>query len=159
EGERKALEISDIMGVEFTASMEKKVVQVHCRGGQGRSEYEFAYSGVNDCNALYELFGGNKVCKLGCLGLGSCIKVCPVEAIDYDREGLVWVNKEKCISCGKCIEVCPTGVMLLVPYEADYIVACSSTDKGAKVRKYCSGKDRPVPYTGMDGTAVHIPIT
>ncbi len=137
-GEDAAKGISEIMEVEFNGTIEKKVPQVHCRGGQGRSEYEFDYFGIKDCNALYALLGGNKVCKFGCLGLDSCIQVCPAGAIDYDSESLIWVDKEVCIGCGKCVEVCPTGVMRWIPYSADYIVVCNSTDKGARVRKYCS---------------------
>ncbi len=83
------------------------------------------------------MFQGEKVCKYGCLGYGSCIDVCPVDAIDYDEEGLVWVDKDKCIACGKCIDVCPTGVIKMIPYSADYIVACNSNDKGAVARKAC----------------------
>ncbi len=137
-GPATATNISEYMGVEFSGLAEKQVTQVICRGGEKTSQYAFEYTGVADCNALYALFGGNKVCKFGCLALGSCIKVCPVDAIDYDKEGLVWVDKEVCISCGKCVTVCPTGVMQWLPYEADYFVACSSTDKGGRVRKYCT---------------------
>ena len=137
-GEDTLRRISNIMGVEFTGGVEKKVAQVHCRGGRKTSKLIYQYNGLHDCNAIYALFNGNKACKFGCLGEGSCIAVCPVEAIKYDTEGLVWVNKEKCVSCGKCIEICPTGVLQWVPYDADYLVACNSTDKGAAVRKYCS---------------------
>ncbi len=133
-----AKQVAEIMGIEYKrASVEKRVPQVHCRGGISTSEYAFEYSGVEDCVALHALFGGNKVCKFGCLGLGSCIRVCPVDAIYYDSDGLVWVNKEICISCGNCVKICPTGVMQWLPYESDYLVACSSKDKGAQVRKYC----------------------
>lgn len=130
--------IAGIMGQEVEVSDQKLVAQVHCRGTQKTSSLQYSYRGIEDCNAMYALFKGDKVCPYGCLGLGSCIKVCPVDAIGRDEEGRVVVDKEKCISCGKCVDVCPTGVMKMVPYDADYIVACSSTDKGAKVRKYCS---------------------
>jgi Na+-translocating ferredoxin:NAD+ oxidoreductase RNF subunit RnfB len=135
--------ISEIMGVEFKpSSTERMFPQVHCRG-QNKSEIAFNYTGIADCNALFAFYGGNRICKYGCLGLGSCIRACSVGAIGYDNEGCVWVNKEKCISCGRCVEVCPTGAMRWVPYSADYIVACNSEDKGSKVRKYC-----PVGCTG-----------
>jgi Na+-translocating ferredoxin:NAD+ oxidoreductase subunit B len=137
-GEEAGKKIGSIMGQEVTSSGEKQVAQVHCRGTKATSTYLFKYRGIKDCNAAYALYLGDKECKFGCLGLGSCIKVCPVDAIDYDREGCVVVDKELCISCGKCIEVCPSGVMKFVPSHADYIVACNSTDKGALVRKYCS---------------------
>ena len=130
--------IAEIMGQDVdVGSSEKMVAQVHCRGTHGRSSFQYEYRGVVDCNAIHSFFGGDKVCPFGCLGLGSCIKVCPVDAIDYDEEGLVWVDRDTCISCEKCVEVCPTGVMKMIPYSADYIVACNSTDKGGKVRKYC----------------------
>jgi Na+-translocating ferredoxin:NAD+ oxidoreductase subunit B len=136
-GNDTATALGDIMGVKVEEFGEKKVAQVHCRGGKSKAQYDFLYLGLQDCNALYPMYGGNKSCKYGCLGLGSCIRVCPVDAIDYDSEGLVWVDKEKCISCGNCITVCPTGVMQYVPYTADVIVACNSKDKGAVVRKIC----------------------
>ncbi|MFP3958880.1 MAG: RnfABCDGE type electron transport complex subunit B [Spirochaetaceae bacterium] len=129
--------IARIMGQEVDLSVEKMVAQVHCRGGKDVTTYEFEYQGMQDCNALHILYGGNMVCKQGCLGLGSCIRVCPVDAIDYDEDGKVWVDKDVCISCGKCIDICPTGVMRWVPYSADYIVACNNTDIGKNVRKYC----------------------
>jgi Na+-translocating ferredoxin:NAD+ oxidoreductase subunit B len=137
-GNDAAAAIAKIMGKEIDLSAEKMVAQVHCRGGRDVSSYEFNYQGMEDCTALYLLYGGDKVCKESCLGLGSCIRVCPVDAIDYDEEGKVWVDKDVCISCGKCIEICPTGVIKWVPYSADYIVACNNTDTGKNVRKYCS---------------------
>jgi electron transport complex protein RnfB len=137
-GEPVASRISEIMEIAIDYSKEKMVTQVHCRGGATRSKYDFEYSGLEECNAAYSLYGGDKACKFGCIGLGSCIRVCPVNAISYDSENLVWVNKDKCISCGKCIDVCPTRVMRFVPYGADVIVACNSTDKIAVKKKYCS---------------------
>lgn len=136
-GPGTATELGRIMGREVDVSDEKLVAQVHCRGGKGTAEYKFEYEGIEDCNAAMLLYCGAKQCPFGCLGLGSCIKVCPVDAIDYDESGLVWVDRDLCISCGKCVDICPTGVMKMVPYAADVIVACNSTDKGGVVRKYC----------------------
>lgn len=137
-GPTTAARLGEIMGQEVDTSGEKLVAQVHCRGGRDVSSYEFDYAGLTDCNALFLLYGGDKFCKYGCLQLGSCIRVCPVDAIDYDDEGKIWVDKERCISCGKCIEICPTGVMKWVPYSADYIVACNNHDPAKIVRKICS---------------------
>ena len=137
-GSDVAAKLAIITGIEVDVAMEKMVAQVHCCGGKETSKYKYEYSGVNDCNAIYFLFNGDKVCSYSCLGLGSCIKVCPADTISYDSEGLVWVDKEECIGCKKCIEICPTGVMRMIPYSADYIVACNSMDKGGVVRNYCS---------------------
>lgn len=136
-GASVAKTVAQIMGVEVETSDARVVAQVHCRGGVDVSTYSFRYTGLSDCNALFALFGGDKVCKQGCLGLGSCIRVCPVNAISYDSQGKIWIDRDACIACGKCIEVCPTGVIKYIPYDADYIVACNNTDKGAAVRKYC----------------------
>jgi electron transport complex protein RnfB len=136
-GEETSAKLARIMGVQIKISKVKRVTQVHCCGGKTNAKYQFRYSGIKDCNALFPLYGGNKVCKAGCLGLGSCISVCPVDAIGYNEEDLVWVDKGKCIGCGNCITVCPTGVMQYIPYTADVIVACNSRDNGALVKKYC----------------------
>jgi Na+-translocating ferredoxin:NAD+ oxidoreductase RNF subunit RnfB len=137
-GEKIAKTLAKIMGVEVSFTKERKVAQVHCRGGIKTAEYLFDYRGLDDCTALYLLFGGDKACKASCLGQGSCLKICPVGAISYDGEGLVWVDKDLCVSCGKCIDICPTGVLRYIPRTADYLVACNSTDKAADVQKYCS---------------------
>ena len=136
-GPTAVAEIGRIMGREVEISEVKLVAQVHCGGGEGTAEYVFDYEGVSDCNAAVLLYGGAKKCPHGCLGLGSCIKVCPVDAIGRVENGLVWVNRDLCISCEKCVAVCPTGVMKMIPYGANFIVACNSTDKGGVVRKYC----------------------
>ena len=44
-----------------------------------------------------------------CSGCGTCIGVCPVEAIkfDYNSEPHIKIDKNKCIKCNLCYEVCP----------------------------------------------------
>lgn len=137
-GAESAKAVAAIMGKEVTIAQARRIPQVHCRGGRETSTYHYQYEGAKDCNAIHSLFGGDKVCPNGCLALGSCIKVCPADAIGYDTAGLVVVNRELCISCGQCINVCPTGVMKWIPYDADVLVACNSNDKGAATKKYCS---------------------
>ncbi len=136
-GEPTAFKIAELMGKEVSFNSDKKVAQVFCKGDRETSTYQFDYNGIKDCNALYALYGGDKTCPFGCLGLGSCIKVCPTDAIKYYKKGLVFVEKDMCITCGKCVDICPTGVMQMLPLSADCYVACNSTDKAGKVRKYC----------------------
>ena len=137
-GPEVAQKIGGIMGKEVDVSGEKMVAQVHCRGTAATSTRKYDYKGMEDCNAMYSAFGGDKVCPHGCLGLGSCIRVCPVDAIVKTEAGYLEIDRDKCISCEKCIDVCPTGVIKMIPYSAAHIVACNSTDKGGAVRKYCS---------------------
>jgi Na+-translocating ferredoxin:NAD+ oxidoreductase subunit B len=133
-----AAALAALEGAPETRTDGKLVTQVHCRGGRGTARYKFEYSGVADCSALHALYGGDKVCSFACLGLGSCIRVCPVRAIGRDAAGLVWVDKDRCTGCGRCVEVCPSRVMRWVPGSADYIVACSSTDDPQTVKSCCS---------------------
>ena len=137
-GPDAAAELAGIMGAEVQTGLRKMVAQVHCSGGCDTAKYVFEYKGIRDCNALAALAGGNKACKYGCLGLGTCMTVCPVDAIGYDDSGLVVVDREVCISCEKCIEVCPTAVMQMLPYDADYMVACNSRDKGPVTKRACT---------------------
>ncbi len=136
-GEKVEKTLAKILGVEVSYT-EETMVQVHCRGGEGTAEYLFSYRGLDDCRALYMLFGGDKECKFSCLGQGSCIKVCPREAIFRDRGGLIRVDRERCDMCGRCLDVCPTGVLRRIPKAADFIVACNSTDKGPVTAAICS---------------------
>ncbi|MGL1894387.1 MAG: RnfABCDGE type electron transport complex subunit B [Spirochaetaceae bacterium] len=136
-GDTLVSQISDLLGVEAT-NVERMVAQIHCRGGQGTAKEQYNYDGITGCNAKYQLYSGDKLCKFGCLGDGSCMTVCPVDAIYRDEKNLIWVNKELCVGCEKCVDICPTNVMKMIPYSADYIVACHSQEKGKSVKSKCS---------------------
>lgn len=41
---------------------------------------------------------------------GTCISVCPVDAI-YAEEFSVRIIEQQCIKCGKCITVCPAAAI------------------------------------------------
>ncbi len=133
-----AKKIGEIMGTAVEMDGEKMVAQVMCRGTRETSATKYEYKGIDDCNAMHSSFGGDKECSYGCLGQGSCIRVCPVDAIRKTPAGYLVINRDKCISCEKCVAVCPTHVIKMIPYTARDIVACMSTDKGGAVRKYCS---------------------
>ena len=81
--------------------------------------------------------GGPKACNNGCLGYGTCAKVCPFNAISI-VDGIAVVDKEKCKACSKCIAVCPKNLISLVPKSAKIAVSCKSTDKGPVTMKACS---------------------
>ncbi len=42
-----------------------------------------------------------------CIRCGSCVEVCPENAIRLTQEG-IFTNEELCIICGKCADICPT---------------------------------------------------
>jgi RnfABCDGE-type electron transport complex B subunit len=137
-GPKTVSRITEILGMEAVGMPETRMVtQVHCCGGPMDTKTLGRYLGIKDCNALYALGAGSRACKEGCLGLGSCVRVCPVGAIGWDAHGRVWVDRENCIACGRCVDVCPTGAMRWVPYDADFVVACNSTASPRQVRGAC----------------------
>ena len=46
-----------------------------------------------------------------CIGCGSCLMVCPAEALRRMPDGTVRIDTVRCRKCGVCADVCPTGAM------------------------------------------------
>lgn len=136
-GQPLACNIAKIMGVEAGQAADKKVAVLKCGGGKEQCPPKFDYDGVQTCKAAQTTGGGFKSCSYGCLGLADCARVCPVDAIEINDNGLPVVDKSKCISCGKCVTACPRGLFVLLSISAKYHVNCSSKDKGAVARKIC----------------------
>ena len=136
-GAALAEKMGQIMGLSVDVHQERMVAYVHCRGNVDVTGQDFTYQGMDDCNAAYLLQAGPNACKEGCLHLGSCMKVCPAEAIHRDEKGFIVVDPDKCIGCQKCTTVCPTGVIRMVPASATHVVACNNHEPGGKVRKEC----------------------
>lgn len=135
-GAEVAAKISEIVGVE--AELVKNVAYVKCAGDCEHAKEKYHYVGNTNCaDAANIPGGGSKACSYGCLGLGSCVKACEFDAI-HVINGKAVVDKEKCVACGKCIAACPKNLIELIPYEAQYVVKCSSKDRGLEVKKACS---------------------
>ncbi len=117
-------------------SVEKRVAVVLCGGDRSEAIRRFAYNGITDCAAANATAGGDKGCAYGCLGYGSCARVCPVGAIRIEN-GLAKVDKAVCIGCGKCTAVCPRKLIKLAPASETIHILCSSKDKGPAVKKVC----------------------
>lgn len=104
-GQPVADKIAAVMGVE-TESGIRKTAFVRCQGDCDKTTLDYEYTGIEDCRMLsFVPNGGAKTCNYGCLGFGSCVKVCPFDAIHVEN-GVAVVDREKCKACGKCIEVC-----------------------------------------------------
>jgi len=136
-GQPVADKIAEVMGVEAEEGV-RKVAFVKCQGDCDKTTVDYEYTGIEDCRMLsFVPNGGPKSCNYGCLGFGSCVTVCPFDAI-HVVNGVAVVDKEKCKACGKCIEVCPKKLIELIPYDSKYAVACSSADKGPVTMKDCT---------------------
>ncbi len=111
-GPETAENVAAIMGqaVEYR---EPQIAIPDCTGGE-RAEPLYLYEGALDCRAQHMLHGGGKMCPEGCLGLGSCVRACPFDAIQMGKHGFPVVDPDKCRACGKCEEACPRGVIAVL---------------------------------------------
>ena len=107
-----------------------------CQGGWSRSAKKFVYEGVQDCRAVM-LIGGDKACSYGCLGYGTCERVCPFGAITMTGDHLPFVDIQKCTGCRKCEAACPTQIIEVLPESKQVLIACHSKDKGADTKRSC----------------------
>lgn len=133
-GAETAQKIAEIMGVEAGETV-KMTAYVRCSGGSNASR-KYDYEGAIDCLAALKVAGGPLECTFGCLGYGSCAKVCPNDAISI-VDGKAVVNSDACIACGKCVGACPRNIIAIVPANNKTHVACVSKAKGGEVRKIC----------------------
>jgi electron transport complex protein RnfB len=116
---------------------EPDFARVMCQGGWSRSVKRFKYEGIRDCRAVILAGGGDKACRYGCLGYGTCAMVCPFDAITMTDDHLPYVDITKCTGCRKCEAACPTKVIEVLPASRQVLVTCHSKDKGVDTKKNC----------------------
>jgi MinD superfamily P-loop ATPase len=68
-----------------------------------------------------------------CFSCGTCVSLCPVEAISIDKDGSVIFNREKCVgsTCSACVDACPTRAIKSVK-ELGTISQTTSKRKSSK---------------------------
>jgi Na+-translocating ferredoxin:NAD+ oxidoreductase RNF subunit RnfB len=128
-----------IAAVTGTIAEERKRMAafVKCRGTCDKTRVKYNYYGIMDCNKAANIPGGGaRQCGYGCMGLGSCTKVCQFDAIQI-VDGIAVIDKDKCTSCGLCVKTCPKKVIELKPYDTFYAVLCNSREKGKEVKSAC----------------------
>jgi len=136
-GGKVAHGVAEILGVEATGA-DPVMAVVHCQGGNKEARDRSIYHGLTDCQAAVLAGNGAKVCPDGCLGLGTCVRACPFDALYINDNGVAVVNPDKCTGCGNCVNVCPRSIISLIPRLHKIYLACSNHDRGAKVKKYCT---------------------
>lgn len=115
---------------------EETVAVVHCNGGDACFN-KYDYHGYGNCQSCELIAGGIKACPVGCIGLKSCVDICPYNAIELSDEGYAQVNPEKCVSCGACIVNCPKHIIGRIPKSAKVYIACCNHGKGKDVMELC----------------------
>jgi len=145
-GNECAQEMAAIMGVE-AAEVTRKVALVRCsgektfdkdgnltKGARVKAEYE----GFHDCLAASKVGGNGPLsCKFGCLGYGSCVKVCKYGAISVVN-GVAKVDEDLCVGCMACANACPRNLIVPVEPGRNVVIACASLAKGAVTTRGCT---------------------
>ncbi len=138
-GQPVADTVAGIMGVE-KCEVAAVVSVRHCGGGLAATK-RFDYSGLQSCNSVARLAGGDILCPAGCFGYGDCAQACPFDAITVDSRGLPVIDLARCTGCGVCIQECPRGaqgLLAMIPEEAAVVVRCNSKDRPRARKGYCS---------------------
>lgn len=62
----------------------------------------------------------SRISQIGkeCVACGTCVRVCPKEAIQIKWGISAHVDEDKCVGCGKCAKVCPAAVIDMVERSA-----------------------------------------
>jgi NADPH-dependent glutamate synthase beta subunit-like oxidoreductase len=130
--------IAALMG-QTVEEREPEIAERDCTGGS-RAEERFIYEGVSDCRAQALLYEGSKTCPEGCLGLGSCVRACPFDAIHMGPDNLPVIDPDECRACGKCVEICPRGVIGITGMTAGLLHLNLTSDCLAPCRQKCPGQ-------------------
>ena len=131
-----AAKLAKILGTDAGAT-EKMVSFVACAGTKDNANPLYQYTEkVDSCAAAKNLFGGEKACAYGCLGLGDCVAACQFDAIRVVN-GVATVDRSRCTACGACVKACPKGLISLKPEKSAVIVQCSNKDMGKAAMAVC----------------------
>lgn len=108
-GPESAAEVATVMGVDPGSAEPLRSLNT-CLGGN-RAEDRFIYAGINTCRAMTAIYGGKRLCRVGCIGLGDCIRSCQFNAIHMGPDGYPVVDEFKCVGCRACEKVCPKSIL------------------------------------------------
>jgi formate dehydrogenase beta subunit len=111
-GPEVSLSVAELMGVTIEVK-EPDIARLGCWYTPEEADTRFTYDGVTDCRAALMLFGGSKLCEIGCMSLGSCVAACPFGALTIGEGGLPEVNEFLCTGCGSCEQICPKHIIHL----------------------------------------------
>ena len=145
-GNECAQAMAAIMGIKAEA-VSRKVALVRCSGEKTYDKdgnlltgarVKANYEGLMDCLSATKVGGrGPLSCKYGCLGFGSCTKVCKYGAIKVVN-GIAKVDEDLCVGCMACAQVCPRGLIVPVEPGRNVVIACNSMAKGAVTTRGCT---------------------
>ncbi len=136
-------EIAALLGVEIK-EREPEIAQPGCTYGLDQADLKYRYDGFGDCRAAVLLDGGAKVCPVGCLGLGTCVRACPFGALSMGPDNLPVVDVELCTGCGTCERVCPKHIITLTSSSGSVLNEYTTDQCSAPCQRACpAGIDVP----------------
>ena len=131
-----AQEIGQIMG-QPVEEREPEFSWTSCIYGVGEADPIYSYNGALDCRAAVMLYGGSKLCHVGCVGLGTCVKACQFDALSIGDNNLPIVNHDNCVGCGACVKVCPKNIITLTSSTRRIISEYTTTECTAPCQRAC----------------------
>lgn len=134
-GSEAATKIAEILGASAEEVIPMTAV-VRCNGDCNATSTAFDFTGVQTCKAVKRFYGGNGLCKYGCIGLGDCAAVCEKNAIRIEN-GVARVITSLCGACGQCAAVCPNSLITIKPLAKHIDVLCSSAANGKATKLSC----------------------
>jgi len=57
-----------------------------------------------------------------CSGCGTCVSVCPFDALEKDAEGVARVDEDACKGCGLCAASCPERAISMTRLTDDLLI-------------------------------------
>jgi len=130
---------------------EPQLASTTCTYGVGEADPTYQYDGAFDCRAAVLLYGGSKVCPIGCLGLGTCVKVCEFDAVVIGDDNLPIFNPAKCVACGACVKACPKNIISLTSATERIIDEYTVDECTAPCQRACpTGIDIPAYIHAVD---------
>ncbi|MFO7785140.1 MAG: FAD-dependent oxidoreductase [Thermodesulfobacteriota bacterium] len=136
-------EIAALLGVEIK-EREPEIAVPGCTYGLEQADLKYLYDGFQDCRAAVLLGGGSKVCPVGCLGLGTCVRSCPFGALSMGPDNLPVVDKDLCTGCGTCERVCPKHIITLTSNSKRVLREYTTDQCSAPCQRACpAGIDIP----------------
>ena len=155
-GADAAVKIASILGTD-AADVVPMTAIVHCNGDCNATQQAFAFDGVQSCKAVKRFYGGNGLCKYGCIGLGDCMNVCEHNAIKLEN-GVARVIPSLCGACGQCASVCPNQLISIKPLAKHIDVLCSSAANGKETKLSCKICEKKCPEGAVKVENFHASI-